>query len=146
MKPSIMLLDEPTSALDVEMVREVLGVMQELAQSRMTTLTITHELGFAREAADRIIFFDEGQIVEDRPPEEFLRAPRHSRAKRFLERVLQTTPGRPGRRKTGRDPRTRQEDHSHHQQVPHGQARLPPTGGGGTGAAGSPNKTGADRN
>ena len=88
MKPSIMLLDEPTSALDVEMVREVLEVMRELAQSRMTMLAITHEMGFAREAADRIVLFDEGQIVEDHPTREFFQNPRHSRAKRFLEKIL----------------------------------------------------------
>ena len=87
MKPRIMLLDEPTSAMDVEM-GEVLEVMGELAQSRMTVVAVTHELGFARESADRIVFFDEGQIVEDRPPEEFFQNPRHSRAKRFLEKIL----------------------------------------------------------
>ena len=86
-KPRIMLLDEPTSAMDAEM-GEVIEVMRELAQSRMTVIAVTHELGFAREAADRIVFFDEGQIVEDRPPEEFFQNPRHSRAKRFLEKIL----------------------------------------------------------
>ena len=87
MKPRIMLLDEPTSAMDLEM-GEVLEVMRGLAQSRMTVMAVTHELGFAREAADRIVFFDEGQIVEDHPPEEFFQNPRHSRAKRFLEKIL----------------------------------------------------------
>ena len=87
MKPSIMLLDEPTSAMDVEM-GEVLEIMRELAQSRMTVMAVTHEIGFAREAADRIVFFDEGQIVEDHAPEEFFQNPRHSRAKRFLETIL----------------------------------------------------------
>ena len=87
MKPRIMLLDEPTSAMDGEM-GEVLEVMRELAQSRMTVVAVTHEMGFAREAADRIVFFDEGQIVEDRPPEEFFQNPKHSRAKRFLEKIL----------------------------------------------------------
>ena len=87
MKPRIMLLDEPTSAMDEDM-RKVLEVMRELAQSRMTVVAITHEMGFAREAADRIVFFDEGQIVEDRPPEEFFQNPRHSRAKRFLGKIL----------------------------------------------------------
>ena len=86
-KPRIMLLDEPTSAMDGEM-GEVLEVMRELAQSRMTVVAVTHEMGFAQEAADRIIFFDEGQIVEDRPPEEFFRNPGHGRAKRFLEKIL----------------------------------------------------------
>ena len=87
MKPKIMLLDEPTSAIDLEM-GEVLEVMRELAQSRMTVMAVTHDMGFAREAADRIVFFDEGQILEDLPPEEFFRNPRHSRAKRFLEKIL----------------------------------------------------------
>ena len=86
-KPRIMILDKPTSAMDVEM-GEVLEVMRELAQSRMTVIAVTHEMGFAREAADRIVFFDEGQIVEDHPPEEFFQNPRHSRAKRFLEKIL----------------------------------------------------------
>ena len=71
MEPNIILLDEPTSALDVEMVREVLDVMKELARSGITMPAVTHETGFAREAADRIVLFDEGQIVEDRAPEEF---------------------------------------------------------------------------
>ena len=88
MKPNVMLLDEPTSALDVGMVREVVDVMQELANSGMTLLAVTHETGFAREAADRVILFDEGQIVEDRPPAEFFNSPRHSRARRFLDRIL----------------------------------------------------------
>ena len=88
MRPSIMLLDEPTSALDVEMVREVLDVMRDLARSQMTMLAVTHEMGFAREAADRIMLFDEGQIVEDQPPEDFFRNPRHSRARQFLQQVL----------------------------------------------------------
>ena len=86
MKPRIMLLDEPTSAMDGEM-GEVQEVMRELAQSRMTVVAVTHEMGFAREAADRIVFFDEGQIVEDLPPEEFFQNPRHSRTKRFLEKI-----------------------------------------------------------
>ena len=88
MRPNIMLFDEPTSALDVEMVREVLDVMRDLAQSRTTMLVVTHEIGFAREAADRILMFDEGQIVEDQPPDAFFGNPRHNRTKRFLERVL----------------------------------------------------------
>ena len=88
MEPNIMLMDEPTSALDVEMVRDVLEVMKELAESGMTMLAITHEIGFAREVANRIILFDEGQIVEDRSPQDFLDNPRHARAQAFLERVL----------------------------------------------------------
>ncbi len=87
MNPRIMLLDEPASAMDVEM-GEVLEVMRELAQPRMTVMVVTHEIGFARDGADRIVFFDEGQIVEDHPPEEFFQSPRHSRAKRFLENIL----------------------------------------------------------
>ena len=87
MKPRIMLLDEPTSAMDVEM-GEVLEVVRELAQSQMTVVAVIHEIDFAREAADRIVFLDEGQIVEDRAPEEFFQNPRHSRAKRFLETIL----------------------------------------------------------
>ncbi len=87
MRPRIMLLDEPTSAMDADM-GKVLKVMRELAQSRMTVVAVTHEMGFAREAADRIVFFDEGQIVEDHPPEEFFQNPRNSRAKRFLETIL----------------------------------------------------------
>ena len=87
MKPRIMLLDEPTSAMDGEM-GEILEIMRELAQSRMTVVAVTHEMGFAREAADRILFFDEGQIVEDRPPEEFFQNPGHCRTKRFLEKIL----------------------------------------------------------
>ena len=87
MKPRIMLLDEPTSAMDAEM-GEVLEVIRELAQSRMTVVAVTYEMGFARESADRIVFFDEGQIGEDLPPEEFFQNPRHSRAKRFLEKIL----------------------------------------------------------
>ena len=67
---------------------EVLEVMRELAQSRMTVMAVTHEMGFAREAADRIVFFDEGQILEDHPPGEFFQNPGHSRAKRFLEKIL----------------------------------------------------------
>ena len=88
MRPSIMLLDEPTSALDVEMVREVVEVMKELAASEMTLVAVTLEMGFAREAADRIVLFDEGQIVEDQPPYEFFNRPKHGRAKRFLDQVL----------------------------------------------------------
>ena len=87
MRPRIMLLDEPTSAMDEDM-GKVLEVMRELAQSRMTVVAVTHEMGFARETADRIVFFDEGQIAEDQPPEEFFQNPRNIRAKRFLETIL----------------------------------------------------------
>ena len=88
MQPNIMLFDEPTSALDPEMIKEVLEVMRELAASHMTILAVSHELGFAREVADRILMFDEGQIVEDQPPDEFFNNPRHERVKSFLSQIL----------------------------------------------------------
>ena len=88
MQPNIMLFDEPTSALDPEMIKEVLEVMRELAESQMTILAVSHELGFAREVADRIVMFDEGQIVEDQPPDEFFNNPRHERVKYFLSQIL----------------------------------------------------------
>ncbi|HTJ56918.1 MAG TPA: amino acid ABC transporter ATP-binding protein [Devosiaceae bacterium] len=88
MKPKLMLFDEPTSALDPELVGEVLAVMKRLAQDGMTMLVVTHELGFAREAADRVVFMDAGQIVEEGPALEVLNAPRHERTQSFLARVL----------------------------------------------------------
>ena len=88
MRPSIMLFDEPTSALDPEMVKEVLEVMVSLAKEGMTMLCVTHEMGFAREVADRVIFMDEGQIVEEAPPEEFFINPKHPRSKLFLSQIL----------------------------------------------------------
>ncbi|MEX3772968.1 amino acid ABC transporter ATP-binding protein [Pseudomonas sp. MYb118] len=88
MKPSVMLFDEPTSALDPEMVNEVLKVMVDLARSGMTMVVVTHEMGFARSAADRIIFMDAGRIVESAPPETFFSAPRSERAREFLSKVL----------------------------------------------------------
>lgn len=88
MQPKVMLFDEPTSALDPEMIKEVLDVMRELAQSGMTMLVVTHEMGFAREVADRIVFFDRGQIVEEAPPEEFFGAPKSERTKLFLSQIL----------------------------------------------------------
>ncbi|MEN9230778.1 MAG: amino acid ABC transporter ATP-binding protein [Thermostichus sp. DG02_5_bins_236] len=88
MEPQIMLFDEPTSALDPEMVREVLDVMKSLAQSHMTMAIVTHEMGFAREVADRICFFDSGLLVEDAPPAEFFSNPKSERAKQFLEKML----------------------------------------------------------
>ena len=88
MQPNIMLFDEPTSALDPEMIKEVLEVMRELAKSQMTILAVSHELGFAREVADRIMMFDEGRIVEDQPPDEFFNNPRHERVKHFLSQIL----------------------------------------------------------
>jgi general L-amino acid transport system ATP-binding protein len=89
MQPKIMLFDEPTSALDPEMIKEVLDVMRELAHSGMTMLVVTHEMGFAREVADRIIFFDEGRIVEEGSPGEFFGTPRSERTKLFLSQILQ---------------------------------------------------------
>jgi ABC-type polar amino acid transport system ATPase subunit len=88
MEPKIMLFDEPTSALDPEMIREVLDVMRDLAKSGMTMLVVTHEMGFAREAADRIVFMDEGRIVEDANCARFFGDPRSERARRFLENIL----------------------------------------------------------
>ena len=89
MTPKIMLFDEPTSALDPEMIKEVLDVMKELALSGMTMIVVTHEMGFAREVADRIIFFDFGQLVEENTPEEFFHNPQHERTKLFLSQILQ---------------------------------------------------------
>ena len=88
MEPKLMLFDEPTSALDPEMVKEVLSVMKDLAQSGMTMAIVTHEMGFAREVSDRIIFLDEGKLLESGSPEEFFNRPRTTRAKDFLEKVL----------------------------------------------------------
>jgi len=88
MSPKIMLFDEPTSALDPEMIKEVLDVMRELAHSGMTMIVVTHEMGFAREVADRIIFFDEGQLVEENTPEAFFHNPQHERTKLFLSQIL----------------------------------------------------------
>lgn len=89
MTPKIMLFDEPTSALDPEMIKEVLDVMKELALSGMTMIVVTHEMGFAREVADRIIFFDYGQLIEQNTPEEFFHNPQHDRTKLFLSQILQ---------------------------------------------------------
>ncbi len=88
MEPRIMLFDEPTSALDPEMIKEVLDVMKELALSGMTMLVVTHEMGFAREVADRVLFFDYGQIVEEGTPEHFFETPSHDRTKLFLSQIL----------------------------------------------------------
>ncbi|VDC26368.1 amino acid ABC transporter ATP-binding protein [Pseudogemmobacter humi] len=87
MKPRIMLFDEPTSALDPEMVQEVLETMIALADEGMTMLCVSHEMGFARAVADRVIFMDEGRIVEDSPPRSFFSAPQHERARLFLSRI-----------------------------------------------------------
>ncbi len=88
MQPKIMLFDEPTSALDPEMIKEVLDVMRELARSGLTMLCVTHEMGFAREVADRILFFDQGEILEEGTPEHFFSAPKHDRTKQFLSQIL----------------------------------------------------------
>jgi len=88
MKPKIMLFDEPTSALDPEMIKEVLDVMVDLAESGMTMLVVTHEMGFAQQVADRVIFMDEGQIVEQNAPNEFFNNPQSDRTKLFLSQIL----------------------------------------------------------
>jgi polar amino acid transport system ATP-binding protein len=88
MEPEVMLFDEPTSALDPEMVKEVLEVMQHLATTGMTMAIVTHEMGFAREVADRILFLDEGRLAEDATPEVFFSTPKSDRACQFLEKVL----------------------------------------------------------
>jgi general L-amino acid transport system ATP-binding protein len=90
MQPEIMLFDEPTSSLDPEMVGEVLDVMVELARGGMTMIVVTHEMGFARQVADRVAFMDQGEIVEMAPPEQFFTAPREARTKAFLGRVLRS--------------------------------------------------------
>ncbi len=88
MNPKIMLFDEPTSALDPEMVKEVLDTMLGLAQDGMTMIVVTHEMGFARQAADRVIFMDEGRIVESAPPDAFFNTPVHARTRQFLDQIL----------------------------------------------------------
>jgi general L-amino acid transport system ATP-binding protein len=88
MEPNILLFDEPTSALDPEMIKEVLDVMRDLARSGYTILAVTHEMGFAREVADRVIFMDAGQIVEINTPEEFFTNPKNDRTKLFLSQIL----------------------------------------------------------
>lgn len=88
MNPKVMLFDEPTSALDPEMVGEVLELMKELAEEGMTMVVVTHEMGFAREVANRVLFMDDGAILESAPPEEFFAHPQHERTKEFLSKVL----------------------------------------------------------
>jgi len=88
MKPKIMLFDEPTSALDPELVGEVLEVMKVLAKDGMTMIVVTHEMGFAREVANRVIFMDKGEILEDTTPQEIFTAPKHERTKAFLQKIL----------------------------------------------------------
>ena len=89
MEPKIMLFDEPTSALDPEMISEVLDVIVDLADEGMTMIVVTHEMGFAKKAADRIIFMDQGQIVEENNPNDFFRNPQTQRCTKFLQQILQ---------------------------------------------------------
>lgn len=88
MKPKVMLFDEPTSALDPEMVGEVLGVMKDLAREGMTMVVVTHEMGFAREVGDRVLFIDEGKVIEQGTPEEIFMNAKHERTKAFLNKIL----------------------------------------------------------
>ena len=88
MNPDVMLFDEPTSALDPEMINEVLDVMINLAKDGMTMMVVTHEMGFAREVSNRVIFIDEGRIQEDEPPQELFTNPKHPRLKAFLSKML----------------------------------------------------------
>ena len=88
MQPKIMLFDEPTSALDPEMIKEVLDVMRSLAESGMTMVVVTHEVGFAREVADRLVFMDAGQVVEVAKPEDFFASPKEARSQKFLDQIL----------------------------------------------------------
>ena len=88
MEPEVMLFDEPTSALDPEMVGEVLAVMKELAHEGMTMVVVTHEMGFAKEVGDRVLFMDEGKLVEEGSPEEIFNAPKHPRLQDFLSKIL----------------------------------------------------------
>jgi ABC-type polar amino acid transport system ATPase subunit len=88
MEPQVMLFDEPTSALDPEMIGEVLDVMKQLAQEGRTMLVVTHEMGFAREVGDRVIFMDEGLIVEEGPPQEVFSHPKQARTQEFLSKIL----------------------------------------------------------
>jgi len=104
MEPSIMLFDEPTSALDPEMIREVLEVMAGVAATGMTMVCVTHEMGFARNVADRMIFMDHGEIVEVAPPEVFFTTPRSQRCREFLDRVLHHAPEAPAGDATGSVP------------------------------------------
>jgi ABC-type polar amino acid transport system ATPase subunit len=88
MEPKLMLFDEPTSALDPEMIREVLDVMRDLAREGMTMVVVTHEMGFAREVCDRLVFIDEGEIVEEAPPDEFFSEARSERAREFVDKII----------------------------------------------------------
>ncbi|MDP3766404.1 MAG: ATP-binding cassette domain-containing protein, partial [Dehalococcoidia bacterium] len=88
MQPKIMLFDEPTSALDPEMINEVLEVMTDLAKDGMTMMVVTHEMGFARRVAHRVVFMDEGQVIEENDPERFFAAPKSERTRQFLSKIL----------------------------------------------------------
>ena len=88
MDPKVMLFDEPTSALDPEMIKEVLAVMKQLAAEGMTMVVVTHEMGFAREVSDRVLFMDQGTIVEEGKPEELFSQPKEDRTRSFLDKVL----------------------------------------------------------
>lgn len=88
MSPKAMLFDEPTSALDPEMIKEVLDVMKDLADGGMTMVVVTHEMGFAREVGDRVLFLDQGKILEQAKPDDFFTHPQHERAKEFLSKIL----------------------------------------------------------
>ena len=88
MEPKVMLFDEPTSALDPEMIKEVLDVMLDLAKEGMTMLVVSHEMGFARAAADKVVFMDEGEVIETAPPSKLFSSPEHERTKRFLNHIL----------------------------------------------------------
>jgi ABC-type polar amino acid transport system ATPase subunit len=88
MRPKVMLFDEPTSALDPEMIGEVLDVMKQLARDGMTMVVVTHEMGFAREVGDRVIFMDDGRIVEEGKPEEIFQNPKNERTQAFLSKIL----------------------------------------------------------
>ena len=100
MQPDVMLFDEPTSALDPELVGDVLAVMRELARDGMTMMVVTHEMSFAREVADRVIFMDDGVIVEAGDPDDVIGAPRHERTRSFLARVLHPAAAKPSERRT----------------------------------------------
>jgi polar amino acid transport system ATP-binding protein len=93
MRPALMLFDEPTSALDPEMIGEVLEVMKELAREWMTMIAVTHEMGFAREVADRVVMMDGGRIVEEAPPAQFFTAPAQERTRVFLARIIDARTG-----------------------------------------------------
>jgi polar amino acid transport system ATP-binding protein len=88
MEPKVMLFDEPTSALDPEMIKEVLDVMLDLAKDGMTMLVVSHEMGFARAAADKVVFMDEGEVIEVGPPSQLFNNPVHERTKKFLKHIL----------------------------------------------------------